>query len=346
MTLNIPLAHAFKKATQELLTISEVESGLKCGCECPACGSVLVAVKGNKKAHHFRHHNTDECEYAGETVLHFMAKEIVKEYGCYLPSIIDHASYLQLREFFDFLKLEDITHDILGRHIFFDNVILEKSLGSIIPDIIGVKDGTYFLIEIAVTHFVDKDKAKKINDMDIEFCLEIDLSDLKTIPINDLVLRNHITEAKTQKSQWIKKPKWSDYKSSYRPDLHIEDKNYDRFYFDFDDYDNKIRLSPDAVTETKKGGFKIESWSDIYYVDALVFPKGNYWKVRYNDYWGKKNFRTADEALAELKKYVNKQALIHLKLYREKSKAEENAAKSNAFNECVNFLRNLGFNGI
>lgn len=30
------------------ISIEEVESGLNCGCVCPACGEVLVAKKGNR----------------------------------------------------------------------------------------------------------------------------------------------------------------------------------------------------------------------------------------------------------------------------------------------------------
>ena len=39
-----------------ITSISNVESGLKCGCVCPACDMPLVAKKGEKMMHHFAHH--------------------------------------------------------------------------------------------------------------------------------------------------------------------------------------------------------------------------------------------------------------------------------------------------
>ena len=45
-----------------LTCISDVESGLKCGCICPQCHSVLIAHKGKKNIHHFKHYNSKECD--------------------------------------------------------------------------------------------------------------------------------------------------------------------------------------------------------------------------------------------------------------------------------------------
>ena len=35
-----------------LISIDEVESGLKCNCFCPVCNSQLVARKGKERVHH------------------------------------------------------------------------------------------------------------------------------------------------------------------------------------------------------------------------------------------------------------------------------------------------------
>jgi hypothetical protein len=42
----------------EIVHTSEVESGLKCECICPACGARLIARKGTKVLHHFFRINT------------------------------------------------------------------------------------------------------------------------------------------------------------------------------------------------------------------------------------------------------------------------------------------------
>ena len=59
--------------------ISEVVSGEKCGCICPACGEIMIAKKGSKVIHHFAHKSTIECEYGYQTSLHLAAKEIISK---------------------------------------------------------------------------------------------------------------------------------------------------------------------------------------------------------------------------------------------------------------------------
>ena len=60
-----------------ITNINDVESGLKCGCVCPACREPLVAKKGKKMMHHFAHHAGHSCEYGYESSLHLAAKEIL-----------------------------------------------------------------------------------------------------------------------------------------------------------------------------------------------------------------------------------------------------------------------------
>lgn len=76
-TLN--LTYALKD--NSLVHISEVESGLQCGCKCPACGETLIARKGDKVIHHFAHKSTVECEFGYQTSLHLAAKKVISENG-------------------------------------------------------------------------------------------------------------------------------------------------------------------------------------------------------------------------------------------------------------------------
>lgn len=62
-----------------ITSISNVESGLKCGCVCPACDMPLVAKKGEKMMHHFAHHAGHNCEYGYESSLHLAAKDILSK---------------------------------------------------------------------------------------------------------------------------------------------------------------------------------------------------------------------------------------------------------------------------
>lgn len=74
-TNRLNLVYAIKDGAG--ISIEDVESGLKCGCVCPACGEPLVAKKGTKVMHHFAHHSGSTCEYGYETSLHLMAKDIL-----------------------------------------------------------------------------------------------------------------------------------------------------------------------------------------------------------------------------------------------------------------------------
>ena len=48
---SLNLTYALKDGV--LVHISQVPSGLQCGCKCPACGETLIAKKGDKVIHHF-----------------------------------------------------------------------------------------------------------------------------------------------------------------------------------------------------------------------------------------------------------------------------------------------------
>jgi hypothetical protein len=65
---------------ETLVPVGDVESGLKCGCLCPACKAPLVAKKGKKNQHHFSHYGQDECEHGVETALHLAAKDIIAKH--------------------------------------------------------------------------------------------------------------------------------------------------------------------------------------------------------------------------------------------------------------------------
>lgn len=148
-----------------LVHISEVESGLKCGCICPACGGSLIAKKGDIVMHHFAHQSTVECEYGYQTSLHLAAKEIISEH----QEIILPALYLE----FQGTGSRELIHE--ERIVKVSKVILEKKLDNIIPDILLETDIGKIIIEIYVTHEIDNEKERKIQKLGIQ-TIEIDLS--------------------------------------------------------------------------------------------------------------------------------------------------------------------------
>ena len=170
--------------------ISEVESGLKCECICPACGERLIARKGTKVSHHFAHKSTVECEYGYQTSLHLAAKDIISEHRqiC-LPAL--------------FLNIVGSGKRVLieeAQIIQVSEVVLEKKINDIIPDILLITDVGKLILEIYVTHEIDDEKKKNIKRLNIP-TLEIDLSKL-----DRNITREELTEAlikETENKNWI-----------------------------------------------------------------------------------------------------------------------------------------------
>lgn len=65
---------AIKTATGEIVSIDDVERGLRCGCHCPSCEARLVARKGEENAHNFAHiaGSKQDCTYSFETSIRLM----------------------------------------------------------------------------------------------------------------------------------------------------------------------------------------------------------------------------------------------------------------------------------
>lgn len=185
-TLN--LTYALKD--NSLVHISEVESGLQCGCKCPACGETLIARKGNKVIHHFAHKSTVECEFGYQTSLHLAAKKVISENGI----IQVPALYLTFPETG---KKELVEPEKVLR---VSEVILEKKLDNIIPDILLITDIGKIIVEIFVTHEIDLEKKKRIKALGIP-TIEIDLSKIdRNISERDL---QEILINKNEYKSWI-----------------------------------------------------------------------------------------------------------------------------------------------
>ena len=172
-----------------IVSISDVESGLKCGCVCPACGERLVAKKGTIMMHHFAHYSGENCAYGYESSLHLAAKDIIsKANKMTIPPIyvIFPHSY----------KKDELINE--AQMISVKKVELEKRYGSVIPDIVVYTDETVFFVEILVTHRIDDEKLKKLRKAHVS-TIEIDLSKKSsTISIEELtsILLNDSDEKK------------------------------------------------------------------------------------------------------------------------------------------------------
>ena len=174
MARQTKLIYALKDG--EITSIADVESGLKCGCVCPACGEPLVAKKGSKVMHHFAHHAGTNCEYGCQTSLHLAAKDILsKAKKMVIPAVTI--------DFPGTYKRERVTEE---KEIEIDRVELERRFDDIIPDVVVYSGGKYFFVEIFVTHRVNDAKLAKLKKANIS-TIEMNLSKIEqTISAEEL----------------------------------------------------------------------------------------------------------------------------------------------------------------
>lgn len=149
-----------------LVDVDSVSSGIGCDCLCPFCEAKLIAKKGETKAHHFAHYNTRECEWAVETALHLMTKNILLEKKKILLPPVS-------------IKYNDKKQATVypPQWVTIEKVEQEKASGDVRPDLVCTAKGERFFIEIAVTHYVDGGKLQKLRKLDIS-TMEIDFGEL------------------------------------------------------------------------------------------------------------------------------------------------------------------------
>ncbi|WP_299466556.1 competence protein CoiA family protein [uncultured Microscilla sp.] len=183
-----------------MVHISEVPNGLACDCICPKCQTSLVAKKGKKMQHHFAHEGRGSCKGAVESALHKAAKQVLAE-----------GHVIHLPEYW-------CTIQGFGNQKLFNEIVWEyqkvaqeqqiKECGEHVVADVVLKDGKRkLIIEIAVTHPIDEEKAGKIRKMNLSV-VEIDLKqhldtihnfdDLKKILIDKLHNKTWIHSSKKE----------------------------------------------------------------------------------------------------------------------------------------------------
>lgn len=157
----------------ELVHISNVSKGLACQCKCANCGKLLVAKKGELKVHHFAHEANSECNGAAETTLHLLSKKIIGE----LDTIfIPPYHFLKSKRHRHGVNVSHAEKIVNGGEIKIDEVVIEKYLRNFKPDILIASGQKQLIIEIAVTHKVNRAKLRLIRKYDspaIEISLEL-----------------------------------------------------------------------------------------------------------------------------------------------------------------------------
>ncbi|MHA3126753.1 competence protein CoiA family protein [Legionella pneumophila] len=158
-----------------IVHIANVESGKSCNCICPSCSTPLIAAKGTKNQHHFKHATTIECEGGLESAIHMAAKQIIKERKqIKLPEYTINKNILDSKGKMHFESKILVER---GRSISFDSVQEEQELNEMRADILAITNNQKLIIEIFYRHKVDEQKIEKIKAANIS-TIEIDLSDL------------------------------------------------------------------------------------------------------------------------------------------------------------------------
>lgn len=188
-----------------IVSIFQVATGRKCNCTCPECGEKLEAKnKGktedkvlgiNQKQAHFAHVSGKVCQYAAESALHKMAKEILSQHKTImLPAV--------------YYYRERVSNEV---SVTFDNVQLEQRIDYdgtvIIPDAILIKGNKKLFVEFYRSHSVDQDKRSKIEKIGIS-AVEVDLNFVELLingKPNYEGLKKHI-ETDTRFSEWLFNP--------------------------------------------------------------------------------------------------------------------------------------------
>lgn len=187
-----------------LVTPTEVCSGLSCMCVCPGCGDRLVAnhTKASSRRDYFSHYAGSSCSTGYESALHLAAKRVLVESMQILVPGLDISGH-----YHDPLNMIT-THaqrSVPAKTITLQKVEEEvREFEGIIPDIVAQHQGKTLIIEIAVTHFVDEVKLKKLQQLAFPV-LEISLEPSSNIP-NLEEVRDLVTNS-IHNRKWLVNPK-------------------------------------------------------------------------------------------------------------------------------------------
>lgn len=161
MRKDIEIPYALR--ADAVVHVSEVARGLDCGCICARCGEVLVARKGAYREHHFAHYRDSDCPGATESLLHRLAKELLSTAKTIaLPAYIYRAKSRRFG-----VPISTEREILAARRVCVSSVAVEQSLGPIVPDLLLRSDEGELILEIAVSHRVDKAKLRHIRRMNI-----------------------------------------------------------------------------------------------------------------------------------------------------------------------------------
>lgn len=230
----------------KLVHISEVRSGLRCGCRCVVCHRKLIAKKGENRIHHFAHESEAACANAAETILHLLAKELIADFtSILLPQYI----FLKESKLKNGLMVKHESIVVKGGVANISSVLIEQPENRFIPDVTVFSSSKKLFIEIAVTHHVNRAKLRKIRKADIP-AIEIKLDH------SDAMLSREALSIKLQSD--LPSKKWL-----FHPKQRVAEKVY------FENLRNEIRNAK------KTSGHLWRKVADSHIVERHYFNSNN-----------------------------------------------------------------------
>lgn len=172
---------------KEVVSINEVANGKSCSCYCIVCNSPLIARQGNERSWSFAHDSSYdiECKWSGETELHLRLKEYLLK-----------QSFIEVPVGINFPRLEKIKIDETNEELRIESI-------NRIPDITVNSNGELIHIEVAVSHFCDKEKIINYKESNIN-AIEFDFSSFKAA--GDVITDEDISSyfsANTSSAKWL-----------------------------------------------------------------------------------------------------------------------------------------------
>ena len=164
---------AIRQSVGKRVFVKKVPNGNACGCICSVCKAPLQARnEGKIRDTYFAHQSDSNCK--GESLAHMEAKEIIKrEKYIWVPFLED--------------PLERINFDVVDD----EKLIADSNFRA---DLVCETKDKEIVIEIIVTHGIDKEKGEYIKDHQIPtLCInlksKLDYYDVLPDDFDDLVLK-------------------------------------------------------------------------------------------------------------------------------------------------------------
>jgi hypothetical protein len=172
----------------KLLFIAAVARGLACECVCAKCGRLLIAKKGAIRQHHFSHIEITDCQGAAESVLHLLSKELLSELD---SVVIPPYEFVKQRKMKTGTIVQYRTRVAKGGRVPVSRVKVEVHEEGFVPDIIVESGSKSLIVEVAVSHRVNRAKLRRIRKRDLP-AIEINLD------ANDSFLPRDLLRTKLQ----------------------------------------------------------------------------------------------------------------------------------------------------